>query len=76
MDLDGDLGAVVQAGAVDLADRGRRDRLGIERGEDLLRWRAQLVDQDGAHLLPRRVHGVGLELAEDLPVHDGIASST
>ena len=36
LDLDGDLAAVVQRRAVDLADRGGGDRLGVELGEDLL----------------------------------------
>src|ERR1019366_1088192 len=36
LDLDGDRAPVVERRPIDLADRGRRDRLGLELDEDLI----------------------------------------
>ena len=51
LDLDRDLAPVGQRGAVDLADRRRRDRLLVELVEDLLQRLAELVLDHLAHLL-------------------------
>jgi hypothetical protein len=51
LDLDGDVAAVLQRGAVDLADRGRRDRLGIELGEGVCERAVEVGLDHLAHLL-------------------------
>ena len=50
LDLDGDLAAVVQARAVDLADRGGGDRLLVELLEDLAQRRLELGLDHLAHV--------------------------
>ena len=67
--LDRDLGAVVQAGGVDLADRRGGDRRGGELGEELLGRAPELALDDGGH--EHRVHrlGVGLQRGEGGSVH-------
>ena len=62
--LDDDLGAVVQLRAVHLRDRGRRQRLGIEAGEDLLGRRAQVLGELGAHHLDRHRRRLTVQLFE------------
>ena len=69
LDLDRDLAAVVQPRAVDLADRGGGDRLGVELGEVLLQRRLELGLDHLAHAgeadLRRRVAQLA-ELALEL----------
>ena len=67
--LDRDLGAVVQAGDVDLADRRSGDRCRGELGEELLGPTPELALDDGGH--EHGVHrlGVGLQRGEGGLVH-------
>ena len=62
--LDGDLGAVVEERAVHLRRGGRRERLGLERGVQLLRRRPQLLDDRDAHLVAGERRHVVLQARE------------
>ncbi len=62
LDLHHDRVAVGQLGAVHLAERGRRERFGLERREELLRRRTELAgdlraDGGRVHRGHRRLHG-------------------
>src|SRR5205823_6558172 len=76
LDLHHHLTAIVKAGPVHLADRGRRDRCRTEGCEDLLGHIAQLLLEDGPHEIElhgrdrrlERRHAGFLLLVEDVDV--------
>ena len=62
--LDRHVRTVVQRGAVHLGGGGRRERLGLERGVELLGRRAQLLDDALAHLVGGERRDGVLQLGE------------
>ena len=62
--LDGHLAPVVQAGAVDLADRGGRHGLLVELGEHVVEPLAQAVLDHLAHALERHARGGVAQLGQ------------
>lgn len=67
LDLDGDLPAVFEDGAMHLADRGGGDRCTVKLGKQVgLPVGAELVAEDFVHLPVGHVVGVGLDLVQHL----------